>query len=84
VSTPKDKKNMLVIKSETITGKRLYNQAQVAIKKAKISQNEFCDLCGLSVMQLTRYRDGVKPGNDGILKFAKGMKSLGWNISVEV
>lgn len=83
-----EKQNTVIISLNNISGKRLYGLVKVALMKraattgAKTSITDFCDAAGISRTQLYAYNKGEKPGVEGIVKIASGLKAWGNEVTL--
>jgi hypothetical protein len=80
---------MIILSVEKTTGKQAYKIVCKAIKDRslaigkKVHQEEFCLISSLTRTSLIRYRNGDKPGPEGIIKIAAGLKVWGIESRIE-
>lgn len=83
---------MIILSVQKTTGKQIYKLVSRAIRErsdatgkpqSKIKQ-EFCEVSTLSRIMLNHYRNGAKPGHEGIMKIAAGLSAFGVESRIEV
>lgn len=73
---------------DRVSGEKLYSLVSKAVKsrsrrlKTRVSISDFCDVAGISRTQLYGYRRGEKPGADGVVKIASGLKAWGYAVTI--
>lgn len=81
---------MVILSIQKTTGKQAYKIVSQAIKSResttgkKVSQEDFCGVSALTRQSLIRYRNGQKPGHEGIMKIASGLQAWGVEARIEV
>lgn len=79
---PRKPENVITLCVSTVNGKWLYNTVADAIKEKKSNLSEFCLMAGISRSLIYDCKKGVKPGIEGMIKVALGLKAWGYQIEV--
>lgn len=79
----------IILNPYRITGKQAYALIMKAIKKrskqvAPTNKMDFCRVADMNRAQLYRYKDGVSPGADGVMKIARGLAQWGYTVDIDV
>lgn len=79
----------IILSPAKTTGKQAHKIIMRAVKRRAETHEpttriDFCRESGLNRAQLYRYKDGVKPGADGIFKIAYGLQMWGYEVKIDL
>lgn len=82
---------MIILSVQKTTGKQAYKIVSKAVKERATAtgkpqskaKQEFSEVSALSRISLHHYRNGAKPGHEGIMKIAAGLQAWGQEVRIE-
>lgn len=81
---------MIVLTPNKTTGKQVYKIIMDAVRKHAKETNlivtgiDFCRAAEISKQTLHRYKNGIKPGSDSLVKIATGLKKWGNEVEINI
>lgn len=82
------KRGTINISLNNVSGRKIYELVRKAALQRKkdygnkVSISDFCDIAGISRTSLYAYNRGEKPGAEGVMKIASGLRAWGYEVNV--